>query len=456
MLAEERATEHAARAPVSEFDALRDVAARIEELPAQDGAAVLESLTFERAADVAEYLDPETASRIMAEMDPELAATVLGDMEPPEASMVVAAMDPDDAVDILALVPRQRHDEILGEMELKEAADVRALEQFAPDTAGGIMTTEVTALAEYLTVEQAIAELRRLSEVLEQLFYVYVVDRRMHLVGVLSMRDLILARPDRVLSKVMNLRVKSVPTSMDREEVSRLFRKYNYLAMPVIDERNRLVGLITVDDVVRVLEEETAEDMQKMVGAGAQERLNSPWHFSFKKRIWWLEVNLGTAFLAAAVVGGFREVIEKLPILAAYQTVVSGMGGNAGAQAMAVSIRGIATGEVNPKLLRKVLKKEAIVGLLSGIVTGLTTAGIAYIFERDSKHSLAIGMVIALALVFNHVNACVSGVAIPFIMKRLGFDPAQSATIFATTLTDCGGFFATLWLAKLAMPMLVG
>jgi magnesium transporter len=426
-----------------------EVAAKIEEIPAQEGAAVLENLAVERAADVAEYLDPDTASAILAEMDPTLAASVLTDMEPPEASMVVGAMDPDDAVDILAHVPRERHDLILREMTLHDAAEVRALEQFAPDTAGGIMTTEVTALDENLTVQQAIDELRRLSEELEQMFYVYVVDRRRHLVGVLSMRDLILAKPERTLAKVMNANVKSVPTAMDREEVGRLFRRFNYLAMPVVDEKNRLVGLITVDDVVRVIEEETTEDVQKLFGAGADERLTSPWHFSYRKRIVWLVVNLGTAFLAASVIRQFEETIARVAVLAGLMTIVSGMGGNASAQAMAVAVRGIALGEVDARQLRRLLRRELIVGLLAGMTIGLITFSVVAL----TYGSIPVAAIIGLALVINHVNACVTGTAIPFIMKKLGFDPAQSATIFATTCTDCAGFFSTLMLATLALSL---
>ncbi|HEX8521991.1 MAG TPA: magnesium transporter, partial [Tepidisphaeraceae bacterium] len=225
------------------------------------------------------------------------------------------------------------------------------------------------------------------------------------------------------------------------------------LAVPVTDDQNRLIGLITVDDVVDVIQEEATEDVQKMAGAGAEERLTSPWHFSFRKRIWWLEVNLATAFAAAAVIAVFKETIEKVAILAAYQTIVSGMGGNAGAQAMAVAIRGIALGEVDFALLRRILYREAIVGLASGIVIGCTTAAIA-VFFNYSNHGALLGVVVFLALVINHVLACTSGVAIPFIMKRLGFDPAQSATIFATTVTDCCGFFTTLGLASLLMKWL--
>jgi magnesium transporter len=364
--------------------------------------------------------------------------------------MVLMEMDPDDRVDVLGHLPPDRREQLIGEMDAAAAAEVRDLRQYPADTAGGIMTTEVTALPEDLTVEQAIAELRRLSETLEQMFYVYVVDRLRRLVGVLSMRDLILARPDRRIREIMRRNVVTVPATMDQEDVARLIRKYKYIAVPVTDATNRLIGLITVDDVVDVIQDEATEDVQKMAGAGAEERLTSPWQFSFRKRIWWLEVNLATAFMAAAVIAIFQDTIQKLAILAAYQTIVSGMGGNASAQAMAVAIRGIALGEVDRSLLRQILYREAIVGLVSGVVIGATTAAIAMIFNY-SHHGIILGVIVMAALIINHVMACVSGVAIPFVMKWFGFDPAQSATIFATTVTDCCGVFATLGLACLAI-----
>ena len=434
-------------------DRPREVAHRIEDIPPTDGAAVMSDLPPAQAADVAEYLDPETAASILAEMDTVRAAAIVSEMEPPEASILLQHMDPDDRVDLLEHVEKPLHDELVGEMDKEHADEVRALEQYPPDTAGGIMTTEVTALYEYITVDNAVALLRRLSEELEQMFYVYVIDRRRHLVGVLSMRDLILARPDKRLREIMIPNVRSVPATMDQEAVANLMRKYGYLAMPVVDAENKLVGLITHDDVLDVMEDEATEDVQKMFGAGAHERLASPWEFSFKKRIWWLEVNLGTAFLAAAVVSMFTKTIEALPILAAYQTIVSGMGGNAGAQAMAVAIRGIAIGEAQGDILRSALKREFMVGVTSGVVVGLTTGVVATAFNYSS-HGIVIGVVICLALVLNHINACVTGVSIPFVMRKLGFDPPQSATIIATTFTDCGGFFACLGLAKLAMRWL--
>lgn len=453
----ESATPHAAQAaPVSMKDRGHEpsyLAHTIEEIPPADAAQLMGNLEPLEASKVAEFLDPDTAAHVLAQMDPAAAAVVIAGMHPPEASMVLQEMDPDDRVDVLAHVVPEAREQLIGEMDAVHAAEVRNLRQYPPDSAGGIMTTDVTALAEDLTVQQAIEELRRMNETLEQMYYVYVTDRAGRLVGVLSMRDLILAKPDRRIRDIMRRDVSSVLATTDQEEVARLMRKYKYLAMPVIDAQNRLRGLITVDDVVDVINEEATEDVQRMAGAGAEERLTSPWHFSFRKRIWWLEVNLATAFAAAAVIAMFRDVIEKVAILAAFQTIVSGMGGNAGAQAMAVAIRGIALGEVDRSLLKQILWREFLVGLMSGLVIGTTTAIIAITFYY-AERGVLIGGIVFLALVCNHVLACVSGVTIPFVMKRLGFDPAQSATIFATTVTDCCGFFITLGLGSLALRWL--
>jgi len=224
----------------------------------------------------------------------------------------------------------------------------------------------------------------------------------------------------------------------------------------VVDARNRLLGIVTVDDVVDVLQEEATEDVQKMFGAGAEERLTSRWQFSFRMRVWWLVVNLATAFLAGAVVGAFEPTLQKLTLLAIYMPIVAGMGGNAGAQAMAVSIRGLAIGKVDRSLLWHVIWKEMLVGVTTGIVVAIITAAVALLWHHGQAgwpRAAALGLVVGLALIVNHTLATTSGAAIPFIMKKLGFDPAQSATIFATTVTDVGGFFGLFMLARLFMNM---
>lgn len=427
------------------------IARTIEEAPRRQGARVIEMLQLEQAAAVGEYLDPKTAASIFKEVDAGTAAGVMLAMYRPEAAMILAEMDPDDRVDILGLVDQEAHDELLAELDVAKAAETRKLEQYESDTAGGIMTTDVTALYEYLTVDDAINLLRKLSQELEQMFYVYVIDRIGRLVGVLSMRDLILANPSRQLRAIMIKNVRSVPATMDQEDVAHIMRESGYLAVPVVDDLGKLIGLITVDDVVDVIQEEATEDVQKMFGAGAEERLTSTWQFSFKSRVWWLLINLGTAFMAASVVGVFQDTIDKLVVLAVYLPVIAGMGGNASAQAMAVAVRGLATGNVDQRLLRRVVLRETFVGLLTGLVCGVVTAIIALMWQGNP----ALGVLVFVALVINHTVACATGAGIPFVMKRMGFDPAQSATIFATTVTDIVGFFCLLGLASIFYTQLV-
>jgi magnesium transporter len=197
--------------------------------------------------------------------------------------------------------------------------------------------------------------------------------------------------------------------------------------------------------MVDVIQEEATEDLQKMFGAGAEERLSSTWSFSFNSRVWWLLINLATAFAAGAVVGLFEETIQKIAVLAIYMPIIAGMGGNASAQAMAVAVRGLAMGHVDKRVLRAVLLRETFVGFLTGVVCGTVTALIAMMWQGNP----ALGLLVFAALAINHTLACASGAGIPFVMKRLGFDPAQSATIFATTITDVVGFFALLGLASM-------
>jgi magnesium transporter len=431
-----------------------EVAARLEEIAPSDAAAELDGMSAERAADMAEYLDPETAALIVSQLHPERAGQVVEQMEAPEAAVMLQQMDPDDRVDVLDQLSDSKHDAIVGELDEPARLEVQTLEKFAPDTAGGIMTTQVTALYEYVSAGDAVEVLRSIHEELEQMFYVYVIDRRGHLVGVLSMRDLILSRPATLLRDIMIPRVVSVPASMDQEEVARLMHDKRYLALPVVDADKRLIGLITADDISDVFQEEATEDVLKLFGAGAEERLSSPWHFSFKKRFWWLVVNLLTAFMAAAVVRMFDNTLQQLVILAAYMPIVAGMGGNASAQAMAVAVRGLAIGRVDGKLLRHVITRELYVGLLTGIIIGIITGAIAFVFPGEDVsmgEAGMLGLVVFLALLFNHTLACTTGASIPFAMKKLGFDPAQSATIFATTVTDVCGFLALLGLASLIL-----
>jgi magnesium transporter len=425
----------------------REVADQLQALGPEEGVVALELLPLAVAAGAAQNMAPDAAGEIFRRLDPERSVKLITTMPPEAASGILSAMAPDDRVDLLRKLDRRLHDDLMRRFGAQKAAESRELEQYSPDTAGGIMTTQVTALRRDMTIEQAIAELRRLHSELGQMSYVYVVDEERRLVGVLSMRNLILARPGSLLGDNMIPGVRAVPVTMDQEEVARQMQASRYMALPVVDAEQRLCGLVTLDDVMDVVKEEATEDVQRMFGAGAEERLSSTWQFSFSKRIWWLQVNLATAFMAGLVVAMFAGMLSRLTVLTIYIPIVSSMGSNAGAQAMSVAIRGITEGRTDRKLLRHVLTREAIVGLLSGVVIGATTTIIAIIWQF--QHGIALGIVVGVALIFAQTLACVSGAAIPFVMRRLGFDPAQSATIFATTISDMAGFATLLGLASL-------
>ena len=319
--------------------------------------------------------------------------------------------------------------------------------EYPRETAGAIMSRQVTALPQELTVGGAVERLRRDAQTGEPMFYAYVIDAEGRLVGVLSMRDLIFARHDVPLSRIMRPQVQSVRDNADQERVAELVARHDFLALPVVDAADRLVGMVTADDVLAVVSEEATEDIQRLFGAGAGERLESSLAFSFSRRLPWLLVNLALAMLGATVIAFFESTVAALAVLAIYMPVVARMGGNASAQAMAVAIRGLALGESSGLRLRTLLLREARIGFLAGTLTGLMTAAVAWVMHFEQ--TAALGFIVAAALLANLTLGCIWGAAIPFVMSRLGFDPAQSATIFTTTITDMIGFLVLLSLASI-------
>ena len=427
------------------------IAEKLSGLSPIDGAEVIGGLEVDRAALILARLDPFVSAEIISKLDVEQAASIIEGMEVVAAARLLERIDPDDRVDILEHISPDRHHEIVASLDESTRRDVRDLEQYKPDTAGGLMTTQVTALRDDLTVDEAINQIRALSAKLEQVYYTYVIDAEGKLVGVLSMRDMILARPSDPLGEIMIRNVASISAAMDQEEVARTFRDRGLLAMPVIDERQRLLGVITADDIVDVMVEEANEDVLKMFGAGVEERLSSPWQLSYRKRIGWLVVNLATAFAGAAIISRFETTIASLALLAAFMPVVSAVGGNASVQAMAVTVRGLTEGKVDRRLLRRVLKRETMVGVLGGASIGLLMFLATVALSGGSlgmPRAIQLGLVVAVSLAGNVTLGCVVGTAIPVLMSRLGFDPAQSATIFTTAATDAVGFFLLLGLAS--------
>jgi magnesium transporter len=279
-----------------------------------------------------------------------------------------------------------------------------------------------------------------------------VTDKDGKLAGVLNMRNLLLASPRDTIESLMSREILSVPATMDREEVLTLIRRHRFLALPVVDADGRLIGVIKHDEALRAGQLEAFEDIQKMVGAGGDEQALSPVSIVIKRRLPWLYVNLLTAFAAAAVVGLFEGTIQKVTALAVLLPIVSGQGGNTGAQALAVVMRGIALREILSGMVKRVIVKEVLAGLFNGVAVAVATAAAVWVWSRSTGLSLVIG----LAMIVNMVVAGLSGAAIPIILRALNRDPAQSSSIFLTTVTDVVGFASFLGFAAIFMSSLIG
>jgi magnesium transporter len=370
----------------------------------------------------------------------------------PEADLVGAlqAMSPDDAVDILSALPNGQQKEVFDKLTGNQKIAVGKLLGFAPNTAGGIMTTDFIALEETTTVAQAIEYLRQ-QEKRPEIFYIYVTDDHQQLVGVVSFRELVLSPAVAKLSDIMVRDPVAVWAGKRQESVAFMIAKYNLLALPVVDEHHRLIGQITVDDAIDVLYEEASEDIFHLGSLGEAEHVNTPVPVSTKRRAPWLLINLGTAILAAATVGLFQDTISQYVVLAVLMPIIAGMGGNAGTQSLTVVVRGLALGEVDWSLGWKVLLKEVSVGFLNGALNGVVMGLIAWLWYGNAL----LGVIMFLAMVGNLVIAGLFGALVPLTLKKLGLDPALGSSIVVTTATDVGGFFVFLGLATLLLKFLV-
>jgi magnesium transporter len=384
------------------------------------------------------------AMETLSELGPETGAQLLAGRSAEEIAKLVQELPSDDAAALIDNLPEELSTAVLELMGRKESGEVENLLEYPDKTAGRIMNPHVFALAEDMTVGEAITALQTSRDV-EMVFYLYIVDGRGHLVGVTSLRRLLLVSPETPLKRIMTADPISARVDMDQEEVARLVASYNLLAIPVVDEHNKLVGVITVDDVIDVIKDEATEDLYRLAGVSSDERVFTPAAESLRKRMPWLIVNLATAFLAAAVVGVFQETIATWVALAVFMPIVAGMGGNAATQTLTVIIRGIALGELTWGNSRKALLKNVLVGVGNGLVVGTIAAMVAWLMNGDFR----LGIILAMAMVINLFVAGLVGTLIPLGLKALKIDPALASAVFITTFTDVCGFASFLGLATL-------
>jgi magnesium transporter len=387
--------------------------------------------------------NPRLAMEGVSELGPETGAALLADRSAEDIVKLTQDLPSDDAAALIDYLPEELSAAVLELIQKRPAGgDVGELLEYEEQTAGRIMNPRVFALAEDMTAGEAITELQQSRDV-EVVFYLYVIDARRHLVGVVSLRRLLLVSPATPLKRIMTTDLISVRADMDQEEVARQVASYNLLAIPVVDEENKLVGVITVDDVIDVIKDEATEDVYRLAGVSGDDRVFTSAADSLRKRLPWLIVNLGTAFVAASIVSFFTNTIAVFPVVAVLMPIVAGMGGNAATQTLTVIVRGIALGELTWSNTRKALLKEALVGFGNGAACGLVAAMVVYAFHRDA----VLGLVLGLAMVINMFVAATAGTLIPLTLRALKVDPALASSVFITTLTDMFGFFSFLGLA---------
>jgi magnesium transporter len=417
-----------------------DLAQVFSDLPDKDREAAF-SLLADR--------NGRLAMEAISELGPEAGAALLATRPAEEIAKLAQEIPSDDAAALIDYLPEELSAAVLDLMRPKESGVVENLLEYPEQTAGRIMNPHVFALNEDMTVGEAITELQNNRDV-EMVFYLYVVDDRHHLVGVTSLRRLLLVSPATPLKRIMTADLISARVDTDQEEVARQVASYNLLAIPVVDEENKLVGVITVDDVIDVIKDEATEDIYRLAGVSGDERVFTPAGESLRKRLPWLGINLVTAFLAASVVGLFEGTIQQVTALAVFMPIVAGMGGNAATQTLTVIVRGIALGELSWTNSRKALMKESLVGIGNGLVLGIIAAGVAWV----TRGNPVLGLLLCAAMILNMFVAATAGTLVPLGLRAANVDPALASSVFITTMTDMFGFAAFLGLATVFLSYL--
>jgi len=415
------------------------------ELHPVEAAHTLEQLDPAESAEALDKLPASLVAPVIERMSPVPAAALLDRFSPERLCELLQGMSRRAAASILRMLDETRREAALAGFAEGDRLKLRELLSFPADTAGGIMDPQVASIPIDATVEEAISTIRKAKR--GSLYYLYVIDREGRLVGVLTMRDLLLASPQDPIEPMVRRDVTTVQAGTDREEVAHQMHQRRLLALPVVDAESRLVGVVRHDQAAQTVRQEAFEDIQKMVGASGEERALAPVGMVVRKRLGWLFVNLVTAIVAGAVVVLFEGVVDRIVALAALLPIIAGQGGNTGAQALAVVIRGLALREIPSGAAGRVVWKELLGGTLNGLAIGAVTATIVFLW--DGRGALA--AVAGVAMLVNMAAAGFSGALIPIALKAMGYDPAQSSSIFMTTVTDVVGFAALLGLAALVM-----
>lgn len=378
------------------------------------------------------HLSAEEVALFMEDIDHEDTKTFIMEMDTPFAANVLAEMPADDAVDILNELDKEVVVSFLTIMDEQAADEIKQLLHYEEKTAGSIMTTEFVSLIKSQTAKQAMARIKEIAPDAETIYYMYVEDANKRLVGVLSLRELIVANEETLIEEIMDDNLISVSVGADQEEVARMMRDYDFLALPVVDFQNHLLGIITVDDILDVMDEEASDDYSKLAAISDVQKPDDSAIVAAKKRLPWLIILLFLGMLTASLIGQFEETLEQVALLAIFIPLIAGMAGNTGTQSLAVAVRGLATGDFGQQGKLKLLLREATTGLITGSVCGLLIAIIIFVWKGE----IFLGILVGFAILTTLIVATLSGSIIPIIMDRLKIDPAVASGPFITTIND--------------------
>lgn len=428
-----------------EHEAISDVYTLVHELHPADVALLLESLPEAERDVVWSQLDPTSVAEVLAEADDAVRAHHMRQMAPQALAAVAQEVEPDDAADILQDLPVPVADEVLQAMDEQHRERLQAVLLYPEDTAGGLMNVDVLTVRADVSLETVLRYLRRRGEIPEKTNRLFVVNRKNEYVGMLRLADLLISDPEDTVRSHIIAERDAILATMAAHEVARLFEKRNLISAPVVDEAGKLIGRITIDDVVDVIRDEGDHTFLRMAGLDEEDDLFAPVFVTSRKRMLWLGINLATALLAAWVIGLFEATIEKVVALAVLMPVVASMGGIAGSQTLTIVIRGMALGQVGQSNAGWLLNREVMVGFINSLLWALVVAVIAtYWFGQP-----ALGAIVAVALVINLVIAAVVGTMLPLIMRKLLIDPALAGSVVLTTVTDVVGFMTFLGLGAI-------
>lgn len=400
------------------------------------------------------YLSPKEMSDIMENIELENIENLITEMEPQFAAMVLAEVAVDDAVDILQELTPDQVASFLVIMDKTASDEIKTLLHYEDKTAGSIMTTEFVSVLKSQTANDVLAQMKREAPEAETIYYTYVLDDNKRLVGVLSLRDLIISDEDALIEDIMSENVVSISVGRDQEEIAQMMRDYDFLAMPVVDFQSHLLGIITVDDIMDVMDEEASEDYSKFAGIVEFDGSSTSPFNSAKKRLPWLIILLFLGMFTATLIDGFEDTLEKVSIMAIFIPLIAGMAGNAGTQSLAVAVRGLATGEYGKDTSKfKMVIKEIATGLVIGAACAVVVTLMVY-FWKGPEH-LFLGVLVGVTIFATLIVATLSGALIPLVMEKLKIDPAVASGPFITTLNDITSVLIYFGLATMFMSYLL-